>query len=82
MLCLVVALAAEARPLLASHRHLRVLSQQFHAFHADPPGLAKLTARGQFAATQQHQLRGLLVRWQTLAPATPAANDGSLAKVR
>ena len=41
--------------------HLRALSQQLHALHADPPGLAELTARWQFTATQQHQLRGLLV---------------------
>ena len=46
--------------------HLRALSQQLHALHAAPPGLAELTARWQFTATQQHQLRGLLVRWQTL----------------
>ena len=59
--------------------HLRALSQQLHALHADPPGLAELTTRWQFTATQQHQLRGLLVRWQTLAPATPAVNDDLLA---
>ena len=46
--------------------HLRTLSQQLHALHADPPGLADLTTRWQFTATQQHQLRGLLARWQTL----------------
>ena len=59
--------------------HLRALSQQLHALHADPPGLAELTARWQFTATQQHQLRGLLSRWQTLAPATPVVNDDLLA---
>ena len=59
--------------------YLRALSQQLHALHADPPGLAELTARWQFTATQQHQLRGLLVRWHTLAPATPVANDDLLA---
>lgn len=59
--------------------HLRALSQQLHALHADPPGLAELTTRWQFTATQQHQLRGLLVRWQTLAPMTPAVNDDLLA---
>ena len=58
--------------------HLRALSQQLHALHADPPGLAELTARWQFTATQQHQLRGLLARWQALAPATPVVNDGLL----
>lgn len=62
--------------------HLRTLSDQLHALHADPPGLAELTARWQFTATQQHQLRGLLVRWQTLAPATPAVNDHLLALQR
>ena len=82
MLCLVVALAAEARPLLASHRHLRVLSQQFHALHAEPPGLAEPTARWQFTTTQQYQLRGLLARWQALAPATPAVNNDLLALQR
>ena len=46
--------------------HLRTLSQQLHALHADPPGLAELIAHWQFTATQQHQLRGLLARWQTL----------------
>ena len=46
--------------------HLRALSQQLHALHADPPGLAELNARWQFTATQKHQLRGLLSRWQTL----------------
>ena len=46
--------------------HLRALSEQLHALHADPPGLAELTARWQFTATQQHQLRGLLARWQAL----------------
>ena len=46
--------------------HLRALSQQLHALHADPPGFAELNARWQFTATQQHQLRGLLARWQTL----------------
>lgn len=46
--------------------HLRSLSRQLYALHADPPGLAELTARWQFTATQKHQLRGLLVRWQTL----------------
>ena len=46
--------------------HLRTLSQQLHALHADPPGLAELTTRWQFTATQQHQLRGLLARWQAL----------------
>ena len=59
--------------------HLRAISQQLLALHADPPGLAELTARWQFTATQQHQLRGLLVRRQTLAPATPIANDDLLA---
>ena len=59
--------------------HLRALSQQLHALHADPPGLAELTAHWQFTATQQHQLRGLLARWQALAPATPVVNDGLLA---
>ena len=58
--------------------HLRALSQQLHALHADPPGLAELTARWQFTATQKHQLRGLLTRWQALAPATPVVNDGLL----
>ena len=47
-------------------QHLRALSEQLHALHADPPGLAELTARWSFTATQQHQLRGLLVRWHTL----------------
>ena len=59
--------------------HLRALSQQLHALHADPPGLAELTTRWQFTATQQHQLRGLLARWQTLAPETPVVNDDLLA---
>ena len=59
--------------------HLRALSQQLHALHADPPGLAELTAHWQFTATQKHQLRGLLTRWQALAPATPVVNDGLLA---
>lgn len=59
--------------------HLRALSQQLHALHADPPGFAELTARWQFTATQQHQLRGLLVRWQALAPAISAVNDDLLA---
>ena len=59
--------------------HLRTLSQQLHALHADPPGFAELTARWQFTATQQHQLRGLLSRWQTLTPAAPAINDDLLA---
>ena len=67
---------------MASHRHLRVLSQQFHALHAEPPGLAELTTRWQFTATQQYQLRGLLVRWQALAPAIPAVNDDLLALQR
>ena len=58
--------------------HLRALSQQLQVLHADPPGLAELTARWQFTATQQHQLRGLLVRWQTLAPGRPLG-DGLLA---
>ena len=58
--------------------HLRALSKQLHALHANPPGLAELTARWQFTATQQHQLRGLLVRWQALAPAIPAINDDLL----
>ena len=62
--------------------HLRTLSQQLHALHADPPGLAELTARWQFTATQQHQLRGLLARWQTLVPATPAVDDDLLALQR
>ena len=59
--------------------HLRALSQQLHALHADPPGFAELIARWQFTATQQHQLRGLLSRWHTLAPATPVVNDDLLA---
>ena len=59
--------------------HLRALSQQLHALHADPPGLTELTTRWQFTATQQHQLRGLLVRWQALAPTTPVVNDALLA---
>ena len=46
--------------------HLQSLSQQLHALYVDPPGFAELTARWQFTATQQHQLRGLLARWQTL----------------
>ena len=62
--------------------HLRTLSQQLHALHADPPGLAELTARWQFTATQQHQLRDLLTRWQTLVPETPAVNDDLLALQR
>ena len=59
--------------------HLRTLSQQLHALHAEPPGLAELTTRWQFTATQQHQLRGLLLRWQTLASTTPVVNDDLLA---
>ena len=62
--------------------HLRTLSQQLHALHADPPSLAELTARWRFTATQQHQLRGLLARWQTLAPTTPVVNDDLLALQR
>ncbi len=48
--------------------HLQTLSRQLHALHSDPPGFAALTTRWSFTATQQHQLRGLLTRWQTLAP--------------
>lgn len=59
--------------------HLLALSQQLHVLHADPPGLAELTARWQFTVTQQHQLRGLLLRWQALAPETFAVNDDLLA---
>lgn len=59
--------------------HLRTLSQQLYALHADPSGLTELTTRWQFTATQQHQLRGLLARWQTLAPTTPVVNDDLLA---
>ncbi|MCY3792045.1 MAG: hypothetical protein OXH63_24980 [Gemmatimonadetes bacterium] len=59
--------------------HLRTLCQQLHALHADPSGLTELTTRWQFTATQQHQLRGLLARWQTLAPTTPVVNDDLLA---
>ena len=58
--------------------HLQSLSQQVHALYADPPGFAALTARWQFTATQQHQLRGLLSRWQVLAPTTPIVNDDLL----
>ena len=58
---------------------LRPLSQQLHALHADPPGLAELIARWKFTATQQHQLRSLLARWQALAPATSVINDDLLA---
>ena len=58
--------------------HLRALSQQLHVLHADPSGLAELTARWRFTATQQHQLRGLLVRWQALST-TPIVNDDLLA---
>ena len=58
--------------------HLRALSQQLHALHADPPGLAELTTRWQFTTTQQHQLRGLLARWQALSK-TPIVNDDLLA---
>ena len=61
--------------------HLRALSQQLHALHADPPGFAELTARWQFTATQQHQLRGLLARWQALST-TPIVNDDLLALQR
>lgn len=59
--------------------HLHTLSQQLHALHADPPGFAELTARWPFTATQQHQLRGLLVRWQVLAPAISIVNADLLA---
>ncbi|MCE2449990.1 MAG: hypothetical protein J4F35_16940 [Candidatus Latescibacteria bacterium] len=59
--------------------HLQTLSQQLHALHADPPGLAELTTHWQFTATQQHQLRGLLARWQTLAPTTAVISDDLLA---
>ena len=59
--------------------HLRTLSQQLHALHADPSGLTELTTRWQFTATQQHQLRGLIAHWQTLAPTTPVVNDDLLA---
>ena len=59
--------------------HLQSLSQQLHALHADPPGFAELTARWPFTATQQHQLHGLLARWQVLAPATSVVNDDLLA---
>ena len=62
--------------------HQRALSQQLYALHADPPGLAELNARWQFTATQKHQLRGLLSRWHTLAPETPAINDDLLALQR
>ena len=62
--------------------HLRTLSQQLHALHADPPGLAELTARWQFTATQRHQLRDLLAHWQTLVPETPAVDDDLLALQR
>jgi len=55
--------------------HLQSLSQQLHALYADPPGFAELTARWQFTATQQHQVRGLLARWQVLAPGRPLGDD-------
>ena len=55
--------------------HLQSLSQQLHALYVDPPGFAELTARWQFTATQQHQLRGLLARWQVLAPDRPLGDD-------
>ena len=57
--------------------HLRALSQQLHVLHADPPGFAELIARWQFTATQQHQFRGLLARWQALST-TPIVNDALL----
>ena len=59
-------IAAQLDAIAHIGQHLRALSQQLHALHADPPGLAELTTRWQFTATQQHQLRGLLTRWQTL----------------
>ena len=76
MLCLVVALAAEARPLLASPP----------PFARTQPAVSRAprraTTRWQFTATQQYQLRGLLARWQALAPATPAVNNDLLALQR
>ncbi len=75
-------IAAQLNAIAQVGESLQVLSQQLHALHADPPGLAELTARWQFTATQQHQLRGLLVRWQTLLPAAPAVADDLLALQR
>ena len=37
---------------------------------------------GNLPPRRQHQLRGLLARWHTLAPATSAVNDGLLALQR
>jgi len=50
---------------------LQDLSAELASLRADPPYFADLLSHWQFTATQQHQLRDLLIRWQTLTPANP-----------
>ncbi len=54
---------------------LQDLSADLASLRADPPYFAELLSRWQFTATQQHQLRNLLIRWQTLTPANPIVVD-------
>ena len=54
---------------------LQDLSAELASLRADPPYFAELLERWQFTVTQQHQLRDLLIRWQTLTPANPIPVD-------
>ena len=57
---------------------LQELSQQLAELQATPTSYNDINAHWDFTVTQQHQLRGLLQRWQTLMPTRDIVDEDLL----
>jgi hypothetical protein len=57
---------------------LQDLSQQLAELQATPTSYNDISGRWYFTVTQQHQLRGLLQRWQTLMPTRDLVDEDLL----
>ena len=57
---------------------LQELSQQLAELQATPTSYNDINGRWHFTVTQQHQLRGLLQRWQTLMPTRDIVDEDLL----
>ena len=62
-------------------RTMADMARELAVRRADPCELAEILAHWRFTTTQQHRLRGLLQRWQILAP-DQTILDGELTSVR
>lgn len=61
-------ITAQQESIAVMGKALADLARDLENLRADPPYLKEILARWRFTSTQRHQLRGLLRRWQILAP--------------